>query len=320
MKQTISYFFAGAMFISTLTMTSCKSSSDDPGLPPIGGYNSSDDVAAANSVAKWSFENNLTESKQGLVGVGTNVGYAAGKKGQAWQGSGSQARYAVYTSPAAFAASLTSYSIAFWMNTDTMKLPLGVPTTGYGAQGLLAIVDEANFWGGVNLFIENRNPADNDTLKLKLDVRNIRTGVIWQGQNPILRIPNSRNTWVHVVLTYDGVSGSFSAYLNGALGGKITDAPYGPYPNSTYIQYASDPGGVTNPNGAPVHGAIQLPISTKLVIGSHQFTTTPALNTGGTQQSWATTYAGLMDEVRIYKSSLSSSDVSALYQLELAGR
>ena len=99
MKQTISYFFVGAIAISALTISSCKSSSDDPGLPPIGGYNSSDDVAAANNVAKWSFDGNLTESKSGTAGVGTNVNFGTGKKGQGWQGSSTLASYAVYTTP-----------------------------------------------------------------------------------------------------------------------------------------------------------------------------------------------------------------------------
>ena len=318
MKKTINYFLAAGI-LCTAAVSSCSKSSSDPTLPPIGGYNSSDDVASANNVAKWSFENNLTETKTGTTGTGTNVAYTAGKKGQAWQGSSSQPRYATYTMPAAVSAGLTSYSIAFWMNTDSMKLPLGAPTQGHGAQGLFSIVDANGFWGGVNLFIENRSPADNDTLRLKLLVRNVRTGVTWQDQGPILRIPNSLNTWVHVVLTYDAGTGRFTAYVNGVPGGKM-EVPYGPVSGGTYVQYVNDPGGLNNPNAAAIHGPIQLPASTQMVLGSFQFTTTPALNAGGTQQPWATTYAGKMDELRIYKSALSASDVSALFQLESAGR
>ena len=321
MKKTTSYFFAGVMLLSAGLITSCKKDSNtpDPGLPPIGGYSSSDSVSANNLVAKWSFENNLNESKNNLTGVGTNVNYTAGKKGQAWQGSSTAPSYAIYTSPASIAASLGSYSIAFWMNSDSMKLPLAAPTQGHGAQGLFTIVDAAGFWGGVNLFIENRSPADNDTLKLKLLVHNNRTGVIWQDQSPILRIPGALKTWIHVVLTYDGGTGKFTAYINGAQGGKL-EIPYGPVTTGSYTQYASDPGDINNTMGAPIQGAVQLPVSTQIALGTFQFTTTPALNTGGTQQPWATTYAGQMDEFRVYKSALSSSEVSALFQLETAGR
>jgi hypothetical protein len=321
MKKTIGYFFVGAtMLISAATISSCSKDDDaDPVLPPIGGYSSSDSVAASNLIAKWSFENNLTESKSGLAGVGTAVNYSAGKKGQGWQGSSTVASYAVYTAPASIAAALTSYSIAFWVNTDSMKLPLAVPTQGHGAQGLLSIVDAGGFWGGANLFFENRDPSHGDSLRLKLLVRNTRTGVVWQDQGPILWIPNSLNKWIHVTLTYDAGTGRFSAYVNGALGGKM-EVPYGPVSGGTYIQYLDNPGDINNGNGAAIYGPVQMPASTKIVLGSHQFTTTPPLNTGGTQQPWATTYAGKMDEVRIYKSALSASDISALYQLESAGR
>ena len=322
MKKTIGYFFVGAtMLISAATITSCSKDDDDtdPVLPPIGGYSSSDSVAASNLVAKWSFENSLVESKNNIAGTGTNVNYSAGKKGQGWQGSSTQASYAVYNTPSSWAAGLTSYSIAFWVNTDSMKLPQAAPTQGYGAQGLMAIVDEAGFWGGANLFFENRDASHGDSLRLKLLIRNTRTGVIWQDQGPIVWIPNSLNKWIHVALTYDAGTSRFSAYVDGVLGGKM-EVPYGPASGGTYNQYANDPGGLANPNGAAIYGPIQLPASTKVVLGSHQFTTTPALNTGGTQQPWATTYAGKMDEMRIYKSALSASDVSALYQLEAAGR
>lgn len=318
MKKTIGFFFAGAVVLSAITMSSCKKSSSDPTLPPIGGFNNSDEVGAANLVAKWSFENSLTESKQNISGTGTNVAYTAGAKGQCWQGSSSQPRYAIYSAGTALPA-LSSYTFSFWMNSDTMKLPLADPTQGHGAQGIFALANTNDFWGGINLFMENRSPADNDTLRLKLLVNNTRTGVIWQGQGPILRIPNVRNTWAHVVLTYDASTSRFSGYVNGVLGGKM-EVPYGPAFGGSYIQYADNPGGLDNPNGAPLYGAVQLPAATQMVIGSHQFTTTPAMNTGGSQQSWATTYAGLLDEFRIFKSALSASDINALYQLEAAGR
>jgi len=69
---------------------------EDPALPPIGGFNKSDEVAAVNLTAKWSFDGSLTESKGNITGTSTNTAFATGKKGQAYQGSSSEARYAVY--------------------------------------------------------------------------------------------------------------------------------------------------------------------------------------------------------------------------------
>ncbi len=309
--------FSALAIGAALLISSCNSK-DDVTLPPIGGYNTSDEVAAANLVAKWSFDGNLTESKSNLTGTGTNTAFTTGKKGQAWQGSSSQARYAIYNTPASLQA-LNNYSFTFWMNSDSMKLPLASPTQGYGAQGLFTLVNAADFWGGINIFLENRGLNDGDSLKLKIFTNNKRAGVVWQGQSPVIWIPAARNQWVHVAVTYDATSSRFTAYINGAVAGKM-DVPYGPVANGTYIQYANDPGGLANPNGAPLHGDIQLPASSQMVIGSHQFTTTPALNAGGTQQPWATTYAGLLDELRIYNKALTASEVNSLYQLEAAGR
>jgi hypothetical protein len=316
MKSTLKIL--GVVALAFGLSTSC-SNNDDVVLPPIGGYNTSDEVASANSVAKWSFDGSLTESKQNLTGTSTNTAFTTGKKGQALQGSLTQPRYAIYGAGTAIPA-LSSYTFSFWMNSDSMKINTTAnPLQGYGAQGIFAYANPADFWGGINLFIENRNAADGDTLRVKLLVNNKRTGVVWQGQGPIFRVPGALNQWVHIALTYDAVSSRFTAYANGVVGGKM-EVPYGPVPAGTYIQYADNPGGLANPNSAPLYGAVQLPVGAQMVIGSHQFTTTPALNTGGTQQPWATTYAGLLDEFRIYNKALSSDEVNAIFLLETAGR
>jgi Concanavalin A-like lectin/glucanases superfamily len=323
------------MLSTVLLFSACKKKTDDAAIPldPINGYNNSDEVGATSLVAKWSFDGTLAESKQSLAGTGTNTAFGTGIKGQCYQGSSAQARYAIYPSGTTIPA-LSSYSFGFWMNSDSMKMPLASPTQGYGAQGIFALANVADFWGGINLFLENRGSNDGDTLKLKMFVNNKRAGVVWQGQSPIFRIPGALNKWVHIVLTYDATTAIFTAYANGVIGGtRSIEGPYGLYVstgvssgrfNGTLTQYANDPGQPTstsqNPNGAPLYGAITLPASSQMVIGAHQFNTTPALNTGGTPQSWATNFAGLLDELRIYNKALNSTEVNSLFQLETAGR
>jgi hypothetical protein len=325
MKRTLKIL--GVILLAYGLSTSCNKKNDVT-LPPIGGYNNSDEVASANSVAKWSFDGSLTESKQNLTGTGTNTAFGTGKKGQAYQGSSTQPRYAIYNAGTAVPA-LSSYTFAFWMNSDSMKLTKADPTQGYGAQGIFAYVDPTGFWGGFNLFVENRNIADADTLRVKLLVQNKRAGVVWGGQGPIVRIPGALNQWVHVVMAYDDASSVFTAYVNGAAATKLEGVPYqdqaptgspSGFLGNSYTQFADNPGGWANPNSAPKFGVLQTAPGTKMVIGSHQFTTTPALNAGGTQQPWATTFAGLLDEFRIYNKALTSSEANSLYQLELAGR
>src|SRR6185295_17470258 len=98
MKKLTLKFSGPAIFILALITISisCSKSNNDVTLPPIGGYNSADEVAATNLVAYWSFDGTLTESKASLTGTGTNTAFATGKKGQAYQGSSTEARYAIY--------------------------------------------------------------------------------------------------------------------------------------------------------------------------------------------------------------------------------
>ncbi len=326
MKNVTSKFplvVSGILLIGLVNITSCDKN-DDPGLPPIGGYNTSDEVAATNNVAKWTFDGTLTESKANLTGASTNTAFVAGKKGQAFEGSSTQARYAIYDVNAGVQNS-SSLSLAFWI-----KAPQNEPNTapdpvqGKGVQGIFALNNTADFWGGINLFVENYNTVaglpNPDTLKIKLLWQNKRAGVVWQGQDPQFIIPGGVNQWMHIVFTYDAASSIVTVYKNGVKGGsKSLTGPYGPFDGSNTL-YANDPGAATgNPNAAPLHGALQFPVATKMVIGANQFSTNPSLGSAGAQ-SWATTFRGLLDEFRIYNKALTASEVESLFQLEDAGR
>jgi len=341
MKNTVRLFLS--MSVAALVITGCGDDDDNggtPPLPPIAGFNNSDEVNAANLITKISFENELVDSKADIDGTGTNAAYTVGKKGQAWQGSSSEARYAIFDGEAAV-GQVSSFSIAFWMNAGQTVPDAGDPGQGKGAQGIFSLVDPDAFWGGLNLFLENVDENNPTKLRVKMQMENQRTGVVWAGQGPIFNV-ESINSWVHIVLTYDAATSRFSAYKNGELGGinTLVGLPYGPFgTTASNILYANDPGGPGpqndypndpagipgsngNPNNAPLYGNLGFgpdPLS-KIVIGSHQFTTTPSLTSIHGTEAWSTTYAGMLDEFRIYKSALSLSEVNALFQLESAGR
>jgi hypothetical protein len=322
MKNTSKRFYLLLMLAvvtSTLFIYSCKKDNEDVTLPPIGGYNTSDEIAPTNLIAKWTFDNTLTEKISNLTGTGTSTAFGTGIKNQAYQGSSTEARYAIYDAGTKIPA-LNSYTISFWMKSDqTIPNPDPDPVQGKGTQGIFALADATDFWGGINLFLE-QNGTNADTIKVKLLVKNKRAGVVWQGQDAVYSVPASVGKWVHITYTYDASTSKVTVYKDGQQGGtKSLSGPYGPYDGSNTL-YANDPGSSTNVNGAPTWGLIELPAATKMVIGAHQFGTVPPLNTGGTPQSWATTYAGLLDEFRIYNKALTSSDVSSLYALEKAGR
>jgi hypothetical protein len=322
MKKNKYIFFLSFVLASTI-FVSCEDSIDKENKPipyeSIGGYDSSDDVAATHLVSKLSFDGDLTDSKSNITGLeGMNVAYVEGVKGNAYQGSSSVARYAVGNATAKI-TSLNDYSISFWMNTANTVPDGGSPGQGKGAQGIFSIVRPTEFWGGINLFLENPDSANPNTLKLKLGVENGRAGVAWKGQSVIMNIENSLNTWVHVVLAYDSKTSTMNCYTNGAPSANVVGFPHAPAGGvvGTAIWYADEPGTYANANNAPKYGVFKMTgTNGKVVFGNHQFETTPSLTIGGSDQGWATSYAGLMDEFRIYDAALASNEVTALYKLE----
>ena len=328
MKNSIKIFCLTTVFSMQL-LTSCSDNvdSNEPlEYPPIGSYNTSDDVNAENLVAKWSFDNSIADIKGGLTGTGKNVAYTEGIKGQAFQGSNAQERYAVYNNATAVGA-LSSFSFSFWMKSGQTVPDGGAPGQGKGIQGIFSLVNPAGFWGGLNLFLENPDNARPNTLRLKMGIENKR--VAWGGQGPIFNIDGAIDTWIQVVLTYDAVTSRYTVYKNGEKGTtSIYGTPYGPFTDVTgsCVLYGDNPGGPDgsngNPNNAPLYGALVFatPNLSQVVIGSNQFSTSPSLTTTHGDEGWATDYAGLLDEMRIYKSALNASEVVALYKLEKTNR
>ncbi len=322
MKKNIKY---SILFVAVLTshlFVGCSGDTIDKvnspiAYTPVGGYDNSDDIAPTNLIAKLSFENNLTDSKNNISGIiGTKVGYAGGVKGNAYNGSSSEQRYAVGTATAAI-TSLNNYTIAFWMNSAGTVDP-ATAGQGKGAQGIFSIVRPTEFWGGINLFLENPDGAFPNRLRLKIDIENGRTGVAWGSQGAIMNIDNSLNTWVHVVFSYNATTSNLSAYVNGKLSANLSSFAYAPAAGVPGVAtlYADNPGSLTNVNNAPKYGNFEMKgTNGKVVFGTHQFDTMPPLN-NGSQQGWATSYVGMLDEFRIYNSSLSSNDINALYLLE----
>lgn len=329
MKKYKSIFLLSSI-IAAQFFASCNEDSIDKINSPIayeaiGGYENSDDIAPNHLVTKLSFENNLTDSKSNITGIaGTNVAYGTGIKGNAYSGSSSQARYAIGNATAKITG-LNSFTVSFWMNTANTVPDGGSPGQGKGAQGIFSIVRPTEFWGGLNVFLENPNGSFPDRLRLKIGVENGRAGVAWKGQGAIMNIDNGLNKWIHVVFTYNPATSVVSAYINGVLAANLSDFPYVPAGGvaGSTTWYADDPGDINNKNGAPKYGDfVMTGTNGKVVFGTHQFETIPALNAAGngTQQDWATSYVGLMDEFRIYDSTLTDNEVTALYKLEKDNR
>lgn len=127
----------------TFTFTSCDEDNNDEDNNA-SGYKASDDVASANLVAKFSFENNVDDTKGNITG-GTSSGtsFIAGAKGQAWKGNTNG--YVLYTGVSSAISGLQSVTISSWVKTSSHT---------DGAESWFQLLNDSNWIG--NLFIYKR--------------------------------------------------------------------------------------------------------------------------------------------------------------------
>ena len=320
------YIYVLALALVSSVFVSCNDESIDKEnspIPyePIGGYENSDEIAKDNLVAKFNFENPIADVKGNSTNaMAPNIGYAEGPKGKAYNGSSTEARYFVADASNAI-ISLNSYTFSFWMNSANTIDP-ATAGQGKGAQGIFSVVRPTEFWGGLNVYIENPDSAFPDRIRLKFSMENGRDGVAWRGQGALVNIDGNINKWVHVVFAYNATKSTISAYVNGELAANLGGFPYAPANgvSGTAVLYADNPGSLDNSNNAPKYGDFKMVATNgKIVFGNHQFETTPPQKNGG-PQDWATSYVGLLDEFRLYNTALESNDVRSLYQLEKDNR
>ncbi len=301
-KNTLIYTLAAVTAVS-VTLTSCEEKLNDYAPErPIGGYSSTKQIAPDNLVAYWAFEGNVTDSVANLTGAGTNVTYGPGKKGQAYKGSADG--YAVFSNAGTVLPALSSYTIAFWMNTAQAEK----------ATGIFAINNNSDFWGNLDIYLESyvqKGVPNPDTLFLKVHMNN--DNVAWKGQFTDAKIPAAVGRWVHIAATYDATTSKYSLYANGLEIGVNTAG--NPANTKGPVLNGDDP--AANPTK---YGPLKFVNANALAIGAMQFQTNPPLTGSATAQDWATNFSGSLDEFRIYNKALPASDVSALFKLETLGR
>jgi len=288
MKNIKNKFTAGLIvgMAVLFTLSACqkkfdpKSYAPNKPAPTFSGYSASSQIETANLVAYWPFSGSLKDSLSSTTGVATGTSFAAGVFGQGLQGASNG--YVISDVPAAVKA-LHSFTITTWYN---------MAENTNGVVALIDIVNSQNFWGDFDLFMEN--PPNATSVNLKVHVWNnagSATGVdAWEGD---YLVTNAFNVWNQVTVTYDDSAGTVTVYYNGASVGTNTQAGFAPL-------------NWTN--------------STQMVFGTLQFQTNPSLTSATTSQSWANYLTGKMDQVRIYDVVLSSTEISALYNLEKLGR
>ena len=266
--------------IGALGFSSCQKEFDPTSYAPalnIGGYTSAKQVASSNLVAHWAFSGSLIDSLSNTVGVNAGASFAEGIKGQALQGA---LNSYITTTPSAKITGLKSFTISEWINTPP-------PTTGI--LGIFSLSNTGQFWGNLELFIENG--SSNTDGKLRIVINNNNAGDRIYAVNGI---QNLFDKWNHLAVSYDATTSVVSVYVNGS---RVSSGTLN---------------GITGP--------LTFVNSGKMVFGCVQFQTTPSLTTATGSQGWASYITGQLDEIRVYDKALSVLEISSIAKLEGRGK
>ena len=308
MKQITNKLTIGILSIVFMAVlfTACSKKKDTIKPPdPIGGFNNSDEVGAANLKAHWTFDgtpNEVISSTAPITNTGTSFG--TGVKGQALVLNNG---YMLFPTIAALSvANIGSVTVSCWINVDNNG------STFSNVFSLTQSTTDQTDWntGVVTMGIETGHPiATDDTLVLHPSFSTyptdpaIRIGgdnINDYGDREVdFKTVHGTNKWVHYVMRYDATGSNIDIFANGIL-----------VSNNKFRHRETAPGvGV---------GPIVTTIPTQVLIGA-----VPNASTGFANspvQVWQGYFTGSIDEVRFWNTPLSDADISSLYQLELVGR
>lgn len=170
----------------------------------------------------------------------------------------------------------------------TVSVWVNTPPPSTGIIGFFSIANTKNFWGNIEMFFENGSDNTNGKVRIHMSQNGSDNTYSIDG------VANLFNAWVNIIVSYDQVGGKCTLYVNGDS--KNTGTA----------------GSLTGPLAFTNVG--------KVVFGTVQFMTTPSQTSGTDSQPWASFLTGQVDQVRVYNKVLSSSEASALYNLEKLGR
>ncbi len=226
----------------------------------------------------WSFDGTIRDTGQfRQETTSKNTTFVTGINGQAVQ-IGADG-YVLISSLNDSLKTPGSFSLAFWMN--------GVGPVQGGAQGLFAISNKTQFWGNLELFLENLDNGAEAYLKIHMLNGRAADGIGEQWNE--VKIPNALNKWTHIAVTYDASNSQLSVYADGAP--------------TTLYQKVLDGGN---------YGAVTYKDVNGMVLGSFAFQTDPSLTNHG-PEGWAKSFNGALDQFRFYNVPLTASQVNELF-------
>lgn len=280
-------------------LQSCsKSDNNNGGTPPpplIGGYVSSDSVAAANLIAYWPFDGDANDHKGSGVATTNRVTFNTGMRGQAYQGD--SGAYATLAPNSAF-SSLSSYSFSVWYKLAAQ------PNDG-DPGGIFFLSGNTNL-NEMIYEIEHYAPVSGDSVRIHTGFNDLGSPAY---QLFVMEAFDTFaiNKWVHLVTTYDAGSSTYVVYQNGVP--INNNSAFGL--NASTVLYTD--GTKTTPLG-PLSFASDPP--SNIILGTWPatlFGVSPSLGANGS-------FRGQLDEMRVFNRALSQQEVAGLFLNGQAGR
>jgi len=300
--KTNKFLLKSMILVSSVAFLTSCGSDDKKKLPPIGGYDSADDVGAADLVAYWPLDGSGVESISSTAPSNTmGATFEVGAKGDGLKLTNG---YLAFPQIAGLGMTMQNMTISLWAKVTNNGGP-GVD----GAPTMLFNLSRPNEWAGnISLFAETGGrAAANDTLLMKglVVIKNTDGSANFQdvinSPNPSAEDlvnghvgnPNKNGgMWAHYVATWNALEGKFLLYANGQK--------------------------ISNPAFEVRGGGMALPLNfftpTRAVIGTFETVVS------GTPDSWQRPANANIDEIRVFKKTLNAADINALYELEKAGR
>lgn len=297
-----------AMAILGGTVVSCKKDNNNTPVitppDPIGGFDSSNAVGAANLKAHWTFDGTNNEAISSTApNTASGASFGTGVKGQGLVLNNGFLHFP--TIPNLNSATIGSMTVSCWVKVNNNE------TTVSNAFGLtLSPAEQADWnYGAINMLMETGHPiATNDTLVFHPSFASWINDTTRAGGDNIndygvretdFKTVLGANRWVHYVVRWDAVGSNFDVLADGIV-----------VSNVNFRHRELSPGvGI---------GSLMTKTPTEVLIGALPNASTGYPNSA--TQVWQGNFTGSIDEVRFYNTALSDANISALYQLEKAGR
>jgi hypothetical protein len=204
-----------------------------------------------------------------------SISTGPGVRGTAYQGSSSA--YIHYYN-ANDMGSAKSFTLAFWMN-----IPLAKKDNNH-AVGVMALSSSTGFWSEIVAYADNTTKGPSDSMDLKFHFAN-GTGDNWDfaGYTGTKRWPKMYDgNWHHVAFTYDATAKIGTLYRDG-------------------VQFDQKTGETIAFDGK----------ASQFVVGGFQ--EAASIVDTYSNNSWMGYFPGALDQIRMYNTALSATDVAALY-------